>query len=128
AGREAAPPDLPGDNASLLERAAEPGPERWDLLLECARRGLDVPGIHPYFAARLREIAADAAGSQSGNGRPRRLAVDSCAGEFEARTPYYYVTYEGEDEGPEPSGRAVLVLGGGPNRIGQAIEFDYCCV
>ena len=57
-----------------------------------------------------------------------RLAVDSCAGEFEARTPYYYVTHEGEDEGPEPSGRAVIVLGGGPNRIGQAIEFDYCCV
>ena len=59
---------------------------------------------------------------------PRRLAVDSCAGEFEARTPYYYVTHEGDDEGPEPSGRAVIVLGGGPNRIGQAIEFDYCCV
>ena len=59
---------------------------------------------------------------------PRRLAVDSCAGEFDARTPYYYVTHEGEDEGPPPSGRAVIVLGGGPNRIGQAIEFDYCCV
>ncbi len=57
-----------------------------------------------------------------------RLPVDSCAGEFEARTPYYYVTHEGADEGPEPSGRAVIVLGGGPNRIGQAIEFDYCCV
>ena len=62
------------------------------------------------------------------SGRPRRLAVDSCAGEFDARTPYYYVTHEGEDEGPPPSGRAVIVLGGGPNRIGQAIEFDYCCV
>jgi carbamoyl-phosphate synthase large subunit len=61
-------------------------------------------------------------------GKPARLAVDSCAGEFEAHTPYYYVTHEGEDEGPEPSGRAVIVLGGGPNRIGQAIEFDYCCV
>jgi carbamoyl-phosphate synthase large subunit len=60
--------------------------------------------------------------------RPRRLAVDSCAGEFEARTPYYYVTHEGDDEGPEPSGRSVIVLGAGPNRIGQAIEFDYCCV
>src|SRR5262249_40585509 len=57
-----------------------------------------------------------------------RLAVDSCAGEFEARTPYYYVTHEGEDEGPAPSGRSVIVLGAGPNRIGQAIEFDYCCV
>jgi carbamoyl-phosphate synthase large subunit len=60
--------------------------------------------------------------------RPVRLAVDSCAGEFEARTPYYYVTHEGDDEGPPPSGRSVVVLGAGPNRIGQAIEFDYCCV
>ena len=91
-----------------------------------ARRGLDLPGIHPYFADRLREIAAcDHGRARAG---PARLAVDSCAGEFEARTPYYYVTHEGADEGPEPSGRAVIVLGGGPNRIGQAIEFDYCCV
>src|SRR4029077_5952420 len=53
--------------------------------------------------------------------------VDTCAAEFEAVTPYYYSTYEREDEaraGPKP--RAVL-LGGGPNRIGQGIEFDYCC-
>src|SRR5579862_3251712 len=125
AGREAPPPELPADDGTLVARAAQPVPERWDLLLECARRGLDLPGIHPYFAGRLREIAAAPAAAI---GRPRRLAVDSCAGEFEARTPYYYVTYEGEDEGPEPSGRAVVVLGGGPNRIGQAIEFDYCCV
>ncbi|HZQ04794.1 MAG TPA: carbamoyl-phosphate synthase large subunit [Gaiellaceae bacterium] len=128
AGREAPPPDLPSDDAALVGRAAEAVPERWDLLLECARRGLDLPGIHPYFAARLREIAAAETAPAGRNGRPRRLAVDSCAGEFEARTPYYYVTYEGEDEGPQPSGRAVVVLGGGPNRIGQAIEFDYCCV
>ena len=100
-------------------------PERWDLLLEAARRGLELPGIHPYFADRLREVAS---GPAPDGRRPTRLAVDSCAGEFEARTPYYYVTHEGQDEGPEPSGRAVIVLGGGPNRIGQAIEFDYCCV
>src|SRR4029078_9921984 len=60
--------------------------------------------------------------------RPTRLPVDSCAGEFEARTPYYYVTHEGDDEGPEAAGRPGIVLGAGPNRIGQAIEFDYCCV
>ena len=100
-------------------------PERWDLLLEAARRGLELPGIHPYFADRLREVAA---GDHVSLGKPARLAVDSCAGEFEARTPYYYVTYEGADEGPPPSGRAVVVIGAGPNRIGQAIEFDYCCV
>ena len=124
-GREAPPARFPASDDVLLMDAAEPTPDRWDLLLECARRGLDLPGIHPYFAYRLREIAKPKAGSE---GKPARLAVDSCAGEFEARTPYYYVTHEGDDEGPEPSGRAVIVLGGGPNRIGQAIEFDYCCV
>src|SRR5204863_4617551 len=60
--------------------------------------------------------------------RPGRLAVDSCAAEFEAETPYYYLSYEPSDDEPEPSGRAVVVLGSGPNRIGQGIEFDYCCV
>jgi carbamoyl-phosphate synthase large subunit len=123
-GRETPPVAFPASNSLLLERAAQPLPERWDLLLECARRGLEPPGIHPYFAARLVEVAR----RQPRAGRPRRLAVDSCAGEFEARTPYYYVTHEGDDEGPPPSGRSVIVLGAGPNRIGQAIEFDYCCV
>jgi len=123
-GREAPPVEFPAGDDALLDRAAEPVPERWDLLLECARRGLEPPGIHPYFGARLIEIA----NLKPHKGRPRRLAVDSCAGEFEARTPYYYVTHEGDDEGPAPSGRAVIVLGAGPNRIGQAIEFDYCCV
>ena len=124
-GREGPAVAFPADDAELLERAAQPLPERWDLLLEAARRGLDPPGIHPYFADRLREVAA---GDHVALGKPARLAVDSCAGEFEARTPYYYVTHEGDDEGPEPSGRAVIVIGAGPNRIGQAIEFDYCCV
>ena len=54
--------------------------------------------------------------------------VDTCAAEFEAETPYYYSTYEVEDE-VRPSGKPkIMILGGGPNRIGQGIEFDYCCV
>ena len=69
--------------------------------------------------------------------------VDTCAAEFEAYTPYYYSTYEDEDESPgplpdssdarhstltsQPRHRRVMILGGGPNRIGQGIEFDYCC-
>jgi carbamoyl-phosphate synthase large subunit len=56
-------------------------------------------------------------------------SVDTCAAEFEAYTPYYYSTYEDEDETP-PKRRGtkrIMVLGGGPNRIGQGIEFDYCC-
>jgi carbamoyl-phosphate synthase large subunit len=55
-------------------------------------------------------------------------AVDTCGAEFAAYTPYLYSTYEGEDES-NPSGREkIMILGGGPNRIGQGIEFDYCCV
>jgi len=56
-------------------------------------------------------------------------SVDTCAAEFEAYTPYYYSTYEDEDETPpkRPDVRRVMILGGGPNRIGQGIEFDYCC-
>ncbi|MBW2084582.1 MAG: carbamoyl-phosphate synthase large subunit, partial [Deltaproteobacteria bacterium] len=55
-------------------------------------------------------------------------AVDTCAAEFEAYTPYYYSTYEDEDEVKDSKAKKVMILGGGPNRIGQGIEFDYCCV
>ena len=54
--------------------------------------------------------------------------VDTCAAEFEAYTPYYYSTYEKEDEARISDKKKVMILGGGPNRIGQGIEFDYCCV
>jgi len=69
--------------------------------------------------------------------RQRRLAegilpvyklVDTCAAEFEAYTPYFYSTYETEDESRRSTKPRVIILGGGPNRIGQGIEFDYCCV
>ena len=151
-GREDAPRGLD------LAQRGEPVPERWDLLLEAARRGLDLPGVHPYFAEELRAIAAaerelaesgdiaaakrfglpdpivarvlgiDEREVRRGRPRPGRLAVDSCAAEFEARTPYFYLSYEPSDEQPAASGRTILVLGSGPNRIGQGIEFDYCCV
>ena len=56
-------------------------------------------------------------------------SVDTCAAEFEAYTPYYYSTYEDENETPakQDGTRRIMILGGGPNRIGQGIEFDYCC-
>jgi carbamoyl-phosphate synthase large subunit len=54
--------------------------------------------------------------------------VDTCAAEFQAATPYYYSTYEEENEARIHSKKKVVILGGGPNRIGQGIEFDYCCV
>ena len=59
---------------------------------------------------------------------PTYRLVDTCAAEFEAYTPYYYSTYGDENERRESNKRKVMILGGGPNRIGQGIEFDYCCV
>jgi len=60
--------------------------------------------------------------------RPTFKSVDTCAGEFPAQTPYYYSTYETEDEVERGDNLSVVVLGSGPNRIGQGIEFDYACV
>jgi carbamoyl-phosphate synthase large subunit len=59
---------------------------------------------------------------------PVYKSVDTCGAEFQAFTPYLYSTYEGEDEAEPDRRRKIIVLGGGPNRIGQGIEFDYCCV
>ncbi len=150
-GREQAPVELD------LSRRGEPVPERWDLLLESARRGLDLPGVHSYFADELRAVAhaerelattGDIAAAKrfglpdailarvldlderevrSRRARPGRLAVDSCAAEFEAKTPYFYLSYEASDSVPQRSRPAMVILGSGPNRIGQGIEFDYCC-
>ncbi len=59
---------------------------------------------------------------------PVYKTIDTCAGEFESFTPYYYSTYEQEDETIKTDKEIIFILGGGPNRIGQGIEFDYCCV
>ena len=60
--------------------------------------------------------------------RPSYKIVDTCAAEFESFTPYYYSTYDRENESTPSENKKVIILGGGPNRIGQGIEFDYCCV
>jgi carbamoyl-phosphate synthase large subunit len=91
-----------------------------------ARRGLEVDqhwqprNLHPWFAAELERAAP------SGPVAYRR--VDSCAGEVEAGSSYFYSTRGERDEQPPAPGRSVVILGSGPNRIGQGIEFDYCCV
>ena len=60
--------------------------------------------------------------------RPTYKAVDTCSAEFAAQTPYHYSTYEDESELHSSTKQSVIILGSGPNRIGQGIEFDYCCV
>jgi carbamoyl-phosphate synthase large subunit len=61
------------------------------------------------------------------NIKPVYKLVDTCAGEFQSKQPYFYSTYETQDEGRPSKNKKVIILGGGPNRIGQGIEFDYCC-
>ena len=60
--------------------------------------------------------------------RPAYKMVDTCAGEFPSSTPYLYSSYDEEDEAPRSGRESVVILGSGPNRIGQGVEFDYCCV
>jgi carbamoyl-phosphate synthase large subunit len=72
--------------------------------------------------------AAVASARRDAGVTPVFKSVDTCGAEFEAFTPYLYSTYEGEDEAPPTARKKVIILGGGPNRIGQGIEFDYCCV
>ena len=88
------------------------------------------------FGFSDRQLAI-ANGVSEGSIRSRRMAekitptyrlVDTCAAEFEAYTPYYYSTYGSENERRESGKRKIMILGGGPNRVGQGIEFDYCCV
>jgi carbamoyl-phosphate synthase large subunit len=83
------------------------------------RRIADLRGI---------EEAAVASARRDAGVTPVFKSVDTCGAEFEAFTPYLYSTYEGEDEAPPTARKKVIILGGGPNRIGQGIEFDYCCV
>ena len=86
------------------------------------------------FSDRQLAVANDATGTEIRAIRkslgitPTYRLVDTCAAEFEAYTPYYYSTYGDENERRESDKRKIMILGGGPNRIGQGIEFDYCCV
>jgi len=87
-------------------------------------------GFSDSQLARLWETDEDAVRSArlAAGVRPTYKTVDTCAAEFAARTPYHYSTWEDEDEVTPSDRPKVLILGSGPNRIGQGIEFDYCCV
>jgi carbamoyl-phosphate synthase large subunit len=135
------PPVSPPDDEELLALVGEPGADRFDHLLEALRRGTTIDELHrrtsidPWFLHELAELVAGGAGFDSVFAGERTYkAVDTCAAEFAAETPYYYSSWERPGphgpthevkRGQRPS---VVILGSGPNRIGQGIEFDYCCV
>ena len=87
-------------------------------------------GFSDYQIAHVRGISQDEVRAQrkAEGVIPTYRLVDTCAAEFEAHTPYYYSTYGDENEARETEAKKIIILGGGPNRIGQGIEFDYCCV
>jgi carbamoyl-phosphate synthase large subunit len=139
--------------SDLLTRIAKPDHQRLFLLAEAMKRGISVAelqkmtGIDLWFLEKLQQIVAVSIGLQTDQCSEAMLRqalrfglvpqeadqtvfkmVDSCAGEFEASTPYYYATEGGENENTPTDGKKVLILGSGPIRIGQGIEFDYCSV
>jgi carbamoyl-phosphate synthase large subunit len=101
-----------------------PAPRNRDLH-RAKKLGFSDRQIAHSFSASEEEVRAQR--SAAGVVPTYRL-VDTCAAEFEAYTPYYYSTYGDENEIRPSTRRKIMILGGGPNRIGQGIEFDYCCV
>jgi len=97
-----------------------------------AVRGLEGPfnwqprELHPWFQRELVDIDAEV--ERQRRERPVYRRIDSCAGEVAAASNYFYATWGECDEAVPPPGERVVILGSGPNRIGQGIEFDYCCV
>jgi carbamoyl-phosphate synthase large subunit len=145
-------PVYPSDEAELVDLTAIPGAARFDYVLEALRRGVSVTELNDrtkidlWFLHELSELAAAGVDGPGGrvypfSGERTFKAVDTCAAEFAARTPYFYSSWER----PRPVGpdglsagaahevdrgdrESIVILGSGPNRIGQGIEFDYCCV
>jgi carbamoyl-phosphate synthase large subunit len=106
-----------------LQAASEPEREVW---LRPAKQ----QGFSDARLGQLWNVSEDAVRAlrKASGVRPVFKRVDTCGAEFEAHTPYLYSTYEDECEAAPTTCRKVMILGGGPNRIGQGIEFDYCCV
>ena len=114
------------DQALAARVARDPeAPWREGLIRDAKRLGFS----DRHLAARLGLDEADVRRRREAWGvRPVMKAVDTCGAEFEAETPYFYSTYEEESEVPASDRPRVVILGSGPNRIGQGLEFDYCCV
>ena len=108
-----------------LERRLQAGPLTKELIYEAESRGLtdsDIISLSGISRAVLQDIRV------YNDIYPVYKMVDTCGGEFDAVTPYYYSCYDDEDESVPSPEEKILVIGSGPIRIGQGIEFDYCCV
>ncbi|MBA3005087.1 MAG: carbamoyl-phosphate synthase large subunit [Proteobacteria bacterium] len=103
--------DLPGMNREFLKQCKQYGFSDTQLAFLTGTSGNEVRALRKQLGVV-----------------PIYKLVDTCAAEFESYTPYYYSTYEQENEASRSDRKKVMILGGGPNRIGQGIEFDYCCV
>ena len=124
----------PSFDGDLLARLESPSHDRYEVIFEALRRGhsereiCERTEIDPWFLAELGPLAL---GEDPQAGLERSFkAVDTCAAEFEAETPYFYSGWERTVAHEVRRGEraSVVILGSGPNRIGQGIEFDYCCV
>jgi carbamoyl-phosphate synthase large subunit len=122
------------DVDALLTALERPAADRFEVLLEAFVKGATIADVHartridPWFLRELRTLALDP--EAPFRGERSFKAVDTCAAEFEARTPYFYSGWErrAAHEIERGDRASVVILGSGPNRIGQGIEFDYCCV
>ena len=138
-------PDLDCSDDELVDRLGSPSADRFDLLAEAFMRRIDdsrieaATMIDPWFLEEIKQVALGSDDADDDDVLQTTFkSVDTCAAEFEAETPYYYSARErpsrnGRDLAVEEEVRrgdrpSVVILGAGPNRIGQGIEFDYCCV
>ncbi|OGS45138.1 MAG: carbamoyl phosphate synthase large subunit [Elusimicrobia bacterium RIFOXYD2_FULL_34_15] len=116
--------DLENDLIKLSKKNSKKFPLNKEMLLKAKQYGFSDRQLAEYTGSD--EVSIRALRKRNGIEATFKL-VDTCAAEFEAYTPYYYSTYESEDETRVSKKKKIMILGGGPNRIGQGIEFDYCC-
>ncbi len=114
------------ETEEMLRQVGSLAKVSFDQLRTAKRQGFSDAQLARLFGTTDTAVRADRLGRGI---RATFKSVDTCAAEFEAYTPYYYSSYEDESEvPPKPTGqKRIMILGGGPNRIGQGIEFDYCC-
>lgn len=131
--------DIVPQDEEIEAKLSRPNCERIYYILHAFKKGYTIETIHMlttidrWFLAQLKELAEETPATIAQENKERGVKgivykkVDTCAGEFEAQTPYLYSAYEQECEAAPSDRQKIMILGGGPNRIGQGIEFDYCC-